>query len=121
IVTLGQARTDASGMLTLELATPDDLGGAHAIEVDDGAVTRTGTHWILPSASALDVARGPAGTPFRIRLKGVGWTETANIYAIVYDNAYIGYGCGFNSQGDTEFTLYATGEPGWHFIDLYPA
>ena len=26
----------------------------------------------------------------------------------------------FNSQGDVEIFLKATGEPGWHFIDLYP-
>ncbi len=118
---IGQAHADASGVLRLELATPDDLGGAHAVQVNDGTTVRTGTHWIMPSAAALDVARGPAGTAFRIHLKGVGWTETANIYTVVYDNAYIGYGCGFNSQGDAEFTLHASGEPGWHFIDLYPS
>jgi hypothetical protein len=53
-------------------------------------------------------------------VKGVGWTETANIYTVVYDNAYIGYACGFNSQGDIEIYMKATGQPGWHFIDLYP-
>jgi hypothetical protein len=67
------------------------------------------------------VARGPAGTTFKIHLKGVGWTETANIYTVVYDNNYIGYACAFNSQGDVEIFLKASGEPGWHFIDLYPA
>ena len=68
----------------------------------------------------LDAGRGLAGTPFKIHLKG-GWTETANIYRVVYDNNYIGYACAFNSQGDVEILLNATGEPGWHFIDLYPA
>ena len=65
--------------------------------------------------------RGPVGTPFTVHLKGVGWTETANIYTVVYDNSYIGYACAFNSQGDVRIPLQATGEPGWHFIDLYPA
>jgi hypothetical protein len=51
----------------------------------------------------------------------VGWTETANISTVVYDNNYIGYACAFNSQGDVEILLHATGEPGLHFIDLYPA
>ena len=69
----------------------------------------------------LDVARGPVGTTFRIHLKGVGWSETANIYTVVYDNATSGYACAFNSQGDVEIIMQATGEPGWHFIDLYPA
>jgi hypothetical protein len=133
---LGRAVADPSGVLSLTLATPDDLGGAHAIGILDAGGARPGTqlvsvpsdtarragvHWILPSAMALDVGRGPAGTTFRIHLKGVGWTETANIYALVYDNAYIGYGCGFNSQGDAEFILRASGPPGWHFIDLYPS
>ena len=39
---------------------------------------------------------------------------------LVYDNAYIGYACAFNSQGDVTIYMEATGEPGWHFIDLYP-
>ena len=77
--------------------------------------------WIAPTALPLDVARGPAGTTFRVHIKGVGWSETANIYALVYDNAISGYACGFNSQGDIEIIMQATGAPGWHFIDLYPA
>ena len=56
-----------------------------------------------------------------MHLKGVGWTESANIYTVVYDNSYIGYACAFNSQGDVQIPLEATGDPGWHFIDLYPA
>ncbi len=60
------------------------------------------------------------GTHFTIHLKGVGWTETSNIMHVVYDNAYIGYACAFNSQGDVMIYLQATGAPGWHFIDLYP-
>ncbi len=48
-------------------------------------------------------------------------TETANIYTIVYDNDYVGYACGFNSQGYVEIPMRATGSQGWHFIDLYPA
>ena len=34
---------------------------------------------------------------------------------MVYDNDYIGYACAFNSQGDIELIMKATGEPGWHF------
>ena len=66
------------------------------------------------------MSRGSVGTPFTVHLKGVGWTETANIYHLVYDNAYVGYGCAFNSQGDLEILVRASGVPGWHFIDLYP-
>jgi hypothetical protein len=60
------------------------------------------------------------GTTFTIQLKGVGWIETANIYGLVYSNAYIGYACAFNCQGDVKIPIKATGTAGWHFIDLYP-
>ena len=60
----------------------------------------------------------PSASTSKARL---GWSETANIYTVVYDNATSGYACAFNSQGDVEIFMQATGEPGWHFIDLYPA
>ena len=118
---VAEAKTNAAGDAEFRFTVPDDLGGAHRLWVDDGANMRSGTFWIAPSASSLDTDHGPAGTTFTIHLKGVGWTETANIYTVVYDNNYVGYACGFNSQGDVQIPLRATGEPGLHFIDLYPA
>jgi len=118
---IASATADAKGRASFAFKTPDDLGGAHRLWLEDGKTRLEGTHWIAPSAVAQTATRGPAGTKFTLHLKGVGWTETANIYTIVYDNAYIGYSCGFNSQGDVEIHLHATGAPGWHFIDLYPA
>jgi hypothetical protein len=118
---IAQAKADASGRVAFSFKTPDDLGGVHNLRVEAGAGRRQGAFWIAPSAFPLDVARGPAGTTFRVHLKGVGWSETANIYTVVYDNAISGYACAFNSQGDIEIIMQATGEPGWHFIDLYPA
>ncbi len=118
---VAEAVADSSGRVEFHFAVPDDLGGAHALSVENGAEKQTGSLWIKPTALPLDVERGPPGTPFTVHLKGVGWTETANIYTVVYDNSYIGYVCAFNSQGDVEIPLLATGDPGWHFIDLYPA
>jgi hypothetical protein len=118
---VAQATADAAGAAEFRFKTPDDLGGVHMLWVDAAGTRKSGGFWLAPSALPLDVARGPAGTTFKIHLKGVGWTETANIYTVVYDNAGSGYACGFNSQGDVEIFMQATGEPGWHFIDLYPA
>ena len=117
-----EARADAAGRAEFRFNAPDDLGGAHNLWVDDrrNARSRARSGSRRPRCP-LDVARGPVGTTFRIHLKGVGWSETANIYTVVYDNATSGYACAFNSQGDVEIFMQATGEPGWHFIDLYPA
>jgi len=118
---IAEAAADAAGSAEFRFDTPDDLGGAHTLWVAAGNGKKQGSFWIAPTALPLDVIRGPVGTTFRIHLKGVGWSETANIYTVVYDNATSGYACAFNSQGDVEIFMQATGEPGWHFIDLYPA
>jgi hypothetical protein len=119
---IAESSADATGRAEFRFEVPDDLGGVHNLWVDTGGMKKKqGAFWIVPTALPLDVARGPAGTTFRIHLKGVGWSETANIYTVVYDNAISGYACAFNSQGDVEIFMQATGEPGWHFIDLYPA
>jgi hypothetical protein len=118
---VAKGTADASGRAEFRFAAPDDLGGVHHVWTDASGTKRQGSFWIAPTAQPLDVGRGPVGTTFRIHLKGVGWSETANIYTVVYDNAISGYACAFNSQGDVEIIMQATGEPGWHFIDLYPA
>ncbi|HUV57581.1 MAG TPA: hypothetical protein VMV96_02115 [Acidimicrobiales bacterium] len=60
------------------------------------------------------------GQEFTISVKGVGWTQMDNTMAVDYDNGYVGYGCGFNSNGYMVIHMFATGAPGIHLIDLYP-
>ncbi|MFI5034601.1 MAG: hypothetical protein ACHQFZ_00145 [Acidimicrobiales bacterium] len=76
-----------------------------------------------------NLAQGGYGTPtykfkqgqeFTISVQGVGWTQLDNTLAVDYDNSYIGYGCGFSSDGSVVFHLFATGAPGTHLIDIYP-
>ncbi len=82
-----------------------------------------------PIVTADSTARGQSGAPstsfkagedFTISIKGVGWTQLDNTLAVTYDNSYIGYGCGFNSNGYMVIHLKATGAPGTHIIDLHP-
>lgn len=81
------------------------------------------------SGSAAAFALGGAGTPsttfkageeITISIKGVGWTQLDNTLAVTYDNSYVGYGCGFNSNGYMVVHIRATGAPGTHIIDLHP-
>ncbi len=60
------------------------------------------------------------GEEFTISIKGGGWTQLDNTFAVLYNNRYIGYGCSFTSNGYTVFKLRAIGAPGTHIIDLYP-
>ena len=118
---LGTARTDASGSLAWEFTVPEDKGGDHVIELRDGeAVVASTTFRARPTPQPLSATSGPAGTEVTINLKGVDDTDTGKIYMLVYDNAMLGYACSVTSQGDITIFLPAAGEPGWHFIDLYP-
>ncbi len=100
---------------------PDHLGGPHRITArvrgkDVASTVLTVDRTALP----LPVREVRAGDEIVVHVKGIGWTETDNIVAILYDNSYIGYACGFNSDGDVLIKISATGAPGWHYIDLYP-
>lgn len=122
-VGLGTVQADGSGAFSHKLTIPaPDVGGAHALDaIVSGKKVASTSYTIVPAAVSLGRDSGPAGTMFNVHLTGAGWTETANIYTFVYDNSYIGYGCGFNSRGDITAPLYAVGQPGWRFVDVYPA
>lgn len=123
IFDLGEATTDEQGNVTFEFDVPDDLGGLpHLIDLKVGDEVYGQTYLrILPSIVSISPSSGPVGTEFTVTIKGSGWTEYDNAYAVVYNNGYIGYICGFNSQGTIDLKLVATGDPGYQFIDIYPS
>lgn len=115
--------TPSAGSLHTDITVPDGLGGWHVVQlVQNNHVLAQVPLYVEESivgngVSSLVVQEGQ---PFTIHLKGVGWTQVDNTIAVDYDNSYIGYGCGFNSNGDVVLNLYATGGPGTHLIDIYP-
>ena len=123
-VPLGKATAAADGSLQTQIRVPDGLGGWHAVQViQNGQVMAQLLFFVKRSfASAQPVSNLilHQGQHFTIHLKGLGWTQLDNTIAVDYDNAYVGYACGFNSQGDTLVNLTATGAPGTHLIDMYP-
>ena len=114
-------KADTQGRIDRTLAIPEDVGGLHGLALRRGDDLVARAHFVVQT-SIVDITprSGPAGTPVTIHLTGVGWTEYDNIYVATYDNAYMGYACGLNSQGDVVINFTATGEPGAHLIDLYP-
>jgi hypothetical protein len=148
-VPMGSA-TPVNGTFNQEVTIPDHLGGWHVIQVKQGDVIEAQVPFyvkesifqykdkngkVLSSGIAkADTANTPelrdgsgvpkstfkAGEEFTIAMKGVGWTQLDNTMAVTYDNNYIGYGCGFNSNGYMVVHLIATGAPGTHIIDLHP-
>jgi len=120
--TLASLTTDDKGQLSYDFSVPDDLGGIpHRMDVKVGDEVYGQEYLrILPSIVDISPKSGPVGTKIQITIKGGGWTEFDNAYYLTYDNAYTGYLCAFNSQGNLTFDVIATGEKGYHIIDLYP-
>ena len=144
------AATPANGAIAQEITIPDNLGGWHVIQVKQGDVIEAQIPFYVKASifsyldkngkilskgiAKADTSNAPesrdgsgiptrtfkAGEEFTIAIKGVGWTQLDNTLAVTYDNNYIGYGCGFNSNGYMVVHLIATGAPGTHIIDLRP-
>ena len=121
-VPLMNATTKADGTLSANIKIPDDLGGWHVVKLATRErVLAEAPFYVEQSLVKVTPKRMKVGEPFTIQIKGVGWTELDNTLAVTYDNAAMGYACGFNSNGDITINLIATGQPGTHLIDLYPA
>jgi hypothetical protein len=121
-VTLATATAKADGTLTTNVQIPDDLGGWHVVKlVGRDRVLAEVPFYVEQSLIKVTPRRVKVGEPFTIQIKGSGWTELDNTVAVTYDNAAMGYACGFNSNGDITINLLASGAPGTHLIDLYPA
>ena len=148
-VPISTVTSDANGVVATEVAIPDHLGGFHAIQIKKGDLaqaqesifvkqsifvnkTKDGKS-VLGVAKAFDSKapepRDASGTPtlkfkageeITIAMKGVGWTQLDNTMAVTYDNNYIGYGCGFNSNGYLVVHLKALGGVGTHIISMRP-
>lgn len=141
--------SDAQGNVATEISIPDHLGGFHALQIKKGDLAQAQQSifvkqsiFVNKDANGVAVAglakafvskapepRNASGTPtlkfkageeITVAMKGVGWTQLDNTMALTYDNNYVGYGCGFNSDGYMVIHLRATGAPGTHIIDLHP-
>jgi len=118
---LGTVTVGPDGRIDAPVTIPEDLGGRHGVSLRSGDQTLARVFFAIEtSIVSISPLSGPVGTPVSIHLKGVGWTEYDNLYVATYDNAYMGYVCGFASQGDVTINFHATGTPGPHIIDLYP-
>ena len=121
-VPLGNTTTTSSGSLSGAITVPDGLGGWHVVQMIQGGQVKAQVPYFVKRSivgkgvSSLTLKEGQR---FTVHLKGLGWTQLDNTIAVDYDNSYVGYGCGFNSNGDTVMNLVATGGPGTHLIDMY--
>ena len=120
-IPLGSATAAADGSLASSITVPDGLGGWHVVQLlQGGKVIAQVPYYVKRSIFQVPKLVVKEGQVFQVHLKGLGWTQLDNTVAVDYDNSYVGYGCGFNSNGDVVLNIVATGGPGTHIIDGYP-
>ena len=108
------------GTFSFTMKAPATLGGIHYISAANLTRNSNGTLFIQRTAT-INATQGPDGATVAVVLRGVGWTFNTNLAALDYDNSYIGYGCGFFSNGNVTFYVTVTGAAGIHTIDVYPS
>ncbi|MBI2183892.1 MAG: hypothetical protein HYU39_02920 [Thaumarchaeota archaeon] len=121
-IPVGSVVTTPEGTLTSSFTIPYDLGGPpHRVSAVTGKQTLANATYTIERNAVMTPTRGPPGTLVKLEITGIGWTEYDNIVTLNYDNAHLGYACGFQSQGNVTIYFRATGNPGTHKVDLYPA
>lgn len=119
---LATVTADSTGAIRLETVTPWDLGGpAHPIQAKVAGTVIAETNFTIERTATITPTSGPLGKTITLHMTGGGWTQYDNIVAVTYDNAFIGFMCSFNSQGNMTLWLPASGGVGLHIIDVWPA
>ena len=118
---LPTVETDEDGSFQVEVTIPEDKGSTRPIAavVDDESLATVG---FMMQADILNVdpLKPEQGETVDIELGGIGWPTYENAYYFLYDNKPLGYVCGL--EASTAITeIVASGEPGYHFIDVYPS
>ncbi|MFW5900699.1 MAG: hypothetical protein ACOCTH_02865 [Halodesulfurarchaeum sp.] len=118
---LPTATTDADGTFQVEFEIPLDKGSTRPIvaKIDGESVATTG---FMMQADILEVSptKAKPGEDVEIELSGIGWPTYENAYYFLYDNKPLGYVCGLEAR-TAKTVIQAIGEPGYHFIDVYPS
>ena len=119
---IGRVHIGEDGRFTHSFVPPGNQGGPHVIgaRMNDELLAKTYVR-TTPRPHRLARKVYAVGDQIKLEIDGVGWTETEKILCLVYDNSYIGYVCGGDLMGKVIPKLSATGEPGWHYIQVYPA
>lgn len=110
----------ADGRFKLDYDVPNDYGGPHRITATATARSAEAYFSITP-AVILFTDKVKQGGEINVQLRGQDWTVQGKTYAVVYDNKFLGYVCGYSSGGYVDLHLPATGGPGPHTIDFYPS
>jgi hypothetical protein len=118
---LSTLESNASGSFSAQVVVPSDYGGSHAIQAyatNGTAISPVASFTLVPHFQ-ISPTSGPAGTPITVVATGLGTGIYSTTYHLYWDNAYVGYMTAVSTGGATNFTFYASGTAGPHFVSIY--
>ena len=118
---LAEVRTDTLGSFSTNVTAPNDYGGQHVLRshVSNGSAVGGSAVFTLEPSFSLSSSSGPAGTPIEVTAKGLGYGLYSTSYHLYWDNSYAGYFTAVSTGGSTNFTFFASGTPGTHYVEIY--
>lgn len=123
-IILGSITADGVGSFTDDVRIPYDYGGDHVVTAKGSSGLNANFTFFLKPQLAIGASKGPAGTEIAFKGSGFGWGgygwgPVDNTWHVNYDNKYVGWFSGINTKGNVSFSIYASGDPGLHKIDVY--
>ncbi len=120
---LASVATDGQGSFSVSLTLPQDYGNYYKIQAfaTNGTLLPGKAFFTLNTSFSFSPSSGPAGTPIVVTSYGLGTGLYTFCYFVYWDNHMTGYYTGISSRGTANFTIYATGVPGTHYIEAYGA
>ncbi len=118
---LGSTQSDSAGSFSVPIVVPPDYGGSHNIQAyatNGTAISPVAAFTLAPSFQ-ISPSSGPDGRPINVVANGLGTGIYSTSYQLYWDNNYVGYMTAVSTGGTANFTFYASGTPGPHFISVY--
>jgi hypothetical protein len=87
-------------------------------------VLQQGERLFIQAGFAVDMSvtlspeSGPAGTPIKVEVKGIGWRPLESSWLLLYDNSFTGWISAVTTAGSATFTIPASGRPGLHLLEI---
>jgi hypothetical protein len=118
---LGATQSNATGGFSVQITVPQDYGGSHTIQAyaSNGTAISPVAAFTLAPSFRISPSSGPAGTPIDVVAMGLGTGIYSTSYQLYWDNSYVGYLTAVSTGGTANFTIYASGTPGPHYVSIY--
>ena len=115
---IAAVRSDAAGRLAVTFTVPEDFGFLHDVVLQQGERLFIQAGFAVDMSVTLSPESGPAGTPIKVEVKGIGWRPLESSWTLLYDNNFTGWISAVTTAGSAAFTIPASGRPGLHLLEI---